>query len=101
MLLNLYNRRKNENTGVHALPCPHTSNAVWKGWNCISFPLFLMNFNLPGKHRNFELKNGRGRNHQVKSDPPFCCINNKNFNISDKTCNLAAGFNTGRLMCLL
>lgn len=77
VLLNLYYRRKTENSGIHALPCPHTSNTVWEGWNHISFPLFLMNFNLPGKHRNFELKNGRGRNHQAKPDPPFCCIRNK------------------------
>lgn len=77
MLLNLYNRRRNENTVIHALPCPHTSNAAWEGWNCKSFPLFPMNFNLPGKHRDFELKKGRGRTHQVKPDPPFCCISNK------------------------
>lgn len=77
MLLYLYKRRKNENTGIHALPCPHTSKAAWVDWNRISFPLFLMNFNLPGKHRSFELKNDRERNHQVKPDPPFCCISNK------------------------
>jgi len=67
--------------GIDALLCLHTSNAAWEGWHCISFPLFLMNFNLPGTlqstARIFELKNGSGRNHQVKPDPPSVCISNR------------------------
>lgn len=67
--------------GIYALPCPRTSNAEWEGWHRLSFLLFLVNFNLPGTlqstTRNFGLKNGRGRNHQVKLDPPSGRISNK------------------------